>query len=114
MQNASPSSVPARSAAMSARAWPHAGHDVTLIDPWPAHVEAIRANGMNLYGMTEAERRTVQVNAMHITELQQLAKQRPIDIAFISVKSYDTIWATPDDPAVPRRPAASSSRCRTA
>ena len=37
-----------------------AGHDVTLIDPWPAHVEAIRANGMNLYGMTEAERRTVR------------------------------------------------------
>lgn len=72
----------------------HAGHDVTLIDPWPAHVEAIRANGMNLYGMSEAERRTIKVNAMHLTEVQNLAKQRPIDIAFISVKSYDTIWAT--------------------
>jgi 2-dehydropantoate 2-reductase len=71
----------------------HAGHDVTLIDPWPAHVEAIRANGMNLYGMTEAERRTVMVPAMHITEAQSLAKQRPIDIALISVKSFDTIWA---------------------
>src|SRR6185312_10682984 len=72
----------------------HAGHDVTLIDPWPEHVEAIRANGMNLYGMTEAERRTVKVNAIHLTEVQNLAKQRPIDIAFISMKSYDTIWAT--------------------
>lgn len=72
----------------------HAGHDVTLIDPWPAHVEAIRANGMNLYGMTAAERRTVHVPAMHLTEVQNLAKQRPIDIAFISVKSYDTIWAS--------------------
>jgi 2-dehydropantoate 2-reductase len=71
-----------------------AGHDVTLIDPWPAHVEAIRANGMNLYGMTEGERHTVKVNAIHLTEVQSLAKQRPIDIAFISVKSYDTIWAT--------------------
>lgn len=71
----------------------HAGHDVTLIDPWPAHVEAIRAHGMNLYGMTEAERRTVQVPALHITDAQTLAKQRPIDIALISVKSYDTIWA---------------------
>jgi 2-dehydropantoate 2-reductase len=70
------------------------GHDVTLIDPWPAHVEAIRANGMNLYGMTEAERRTVRVPVLHLTEVQALAKQRPIDIAFISVKSYDTIWAT--------------------
>ncbi|HJS87319.1 MAG TPA: 2-dehydropantoate 2-reductase N-terminal domain-containing protein, partial [Acetobacteraceae bacterium] len=28
------------------------GHDVTLIDPWPAHVEAIRAGGMRLSGMT--------------------------------------------------------------
>ena len=72
----------------------HAGHDVTLIDPWPEHVAAIRAHGMNLYGMTEAERRTVKVNAMHLTEVQSLAKQRPIDIAFVSVKSYDTIWAT--------------------
>ena len=31
---------------------------------------------------------------MHVTEAQDLAKQRPIDIAFIAVKSYDTIWAT--------------------
>src|SRR3974390_117706 len=56
----------------------HAGHDVTLIDPWPEHVEAIRANGMNLYGMTEAERRTVRVKTMHLTEVQDLAKHRPI------------------------------------
>ena len=70
------------------------GQDVTLIDPWPEHVEAIRAHGMELYGMTEAERRTVKVNAMHLTEVQSLAKQRPIDIAFVSVKSYDTVWAT--------------------
>ena len=70
------------------------GHDVTLIDPWPAHVEAMRADGMHLYGMTEAENRTIQVNAMHITDAQELAKQQPIDIAFIAVKSYDTVWAT--------------------
>ncbi len=31
---------------------------------------------------------------MHLTELQSLAKQRPIDIAIVSVKSYDTEWAT--------------------
>jgi 2-dehydropantoate 2-reductase len=71
-----------------------AGEDVTLIDPWPTHVEAVRTHGMELYGMTEAERRTVKVNAMHLTEVQSLAKQKPIDIAFISVKSYDTVWAT--------------------
>ena len=70
------------------------GHDVTLIDPWPAHVEAMRANGMRLYGMTEAENCAVRVNAMHITDVQELAKQKPIDIAFIAVKLYDTVWAT--------------------
>jgi 2-dehydropantoate 2-reductase len=70
------------------------GQDVTLIDPWPEHVEAIRAHGMELYGMTAAERRTVPVNAMHLTEVQSLTKQRPIDLAFVSVKSYDTVWAT--------------------
>src|SRR6201989_1318633 len=70
------------------------GHDVTLIDAWPAHVEAMRAAGLRLHGMTEPENHTVRVNAMHITEVQALAKQRPIDIAFIAVKSYDTVWAT--------------------
>lgn len=71
-----------------------AGHDVTLIDPWPAHVEAIRAGGMVLSGMTPAESRTVAVPALHLTQVQSLAKGRPIDIAFVAVKSYDTEWAT--------------------
>src|SRR3984957_5064360 len=70
------------------------GHDVTLIDPWPAHVEAMRADGMHLYGMTEAEDRTIRDNAMPVTEVQELAKQQPIDIAFIAVKSYAPVWAT--------------------
>ena len=40
------------------------GHDVTLIDPWPAHVEAIRSGGMHLYGMTEPENRVIKVDAI--------------------------------------------------
>jgi 2-dehydropantoate 2-reductase len=70
------------------------GHDVTLVDPWPEHVEAIRAHGLHLYGRTQEECCTVEVPTMHITELQSLSKQRPIDIAIVSVKSYDTEWAT--------------------
>jgi 2-dehydropantoate 2-reductase len=70
------------------------GHDVTLIDPWPEHIEAIRKRGLELTGVTEAERAVVEVPTMHLTEVQSLAKQRPIDIAFVSVKSYDTEWAT--------------------
>ena len=71
-----------------------AGHDVTLIDPWPEHVEQMKAHGMEIFGMTPQERMTVKVNAMHLTEVQNLAKQKPIDIAFVSVKSYDTVCAT--------------------
>ena len=70
------------------------GHDVTLIDPWPDHVEALKSNGMEIFGMTPEERMTVKVNAMHLTEVQNLAKQKPIDIAFVAVKSYDSVWAT--------------------
>ncbi len=70
------------------------GYDVTLIDPWPAHVEAIQAGGMRLSGMTAEETRTVRVNALHLTDVQRLAREAPIDVAFVSVKSYDTEWAT--------------------
>jgi 2-dehydropantoate 2-reductase len=71
-----------------------AGYDVTLIDPWPEHVEAIRRDGLEITGTTEAETFFVQAPTLHVTELQSLAKQKPIDIAFVSVKSYDTEWAT--------------------
>ncbi len=70
------------------------GHDVTLIDPWPEHVEAIRARGLDLTGMTAEECVVVNVPTMHLTEVQDFSKQRPIDIAIVSVKSYDTEWAT--------------------
>lgn len=68
------------------------GNDVTLIDPWPEHVEAIRARGLSLSGMTDEETCNVAVPTMHLTEVQSLSKQRPIDIAIIASKSYDTEW----------------------
>jgi 2-dehydropantoate 2-reductase len=69
------------------------GHDVTLIDPWPEHVDAVNANGLSLRGMTPAEAFTVQVPAIHLTDLQREAKGPGFDIVFLSVKSYDTRWA---------------------
>ena len=73
----------------------HHGHDVTLIDMWPENIEAIRSRGLELDGVTPEEKFTVtRAKTMHITEVQSLAKQKPIDIAFVSVKSYDTEWAT--------------------
>jgi 2-dehydropantoate 2-reductase len=68
------------------------GNDVTLIDSWPEHVETIRAHGLRLSGMTDEETYTVTIPTMHITEVQRLSKERPIDIAIVSCKSYDTEW----------------------
>ena len=67
------------------------GEDVTLIDPWPEHIEYIKQHGIQL-GSTEGEH-TVRVKALHLHEVQSLFKQ-PVDIAFICTKSYDTEWAT--------------------
>lgn len=71
-----------------------AGHDVTLIDAWPEHVEAMRHSGLHISGMTPAETVTVKVNALHIGDVQRVVKERPFDIVFMCVKSYDTEWAT--------------------
>jgi len=72
-----------------------AGHDVTLIDMWPAHVEAMRTNGLTLGGLTEPENFNVsQINAIHLSELHDMGRDTLFDIAFVSTKSYDTIWAT--------------------
>src|SRR5690606_37174710 len=71
------------------------GQDVTLIDAWPEHIEAIRARGLELDGVSEEDRVTVrEAKTMHLTEVQGVAKQKPFDVAFVSVKSYDTEWAT--------------------
>jgi 2-dehydropantoate 2-reductase len=70
------------------------GHDVTLVDAWPEHVEYMRKHGLQIAGMTPEERHSIPVRALHITDVQRFAKEKPIDIAFVSVKSYDTEWAT--------------------
>src|SRR3569832_127608 len=71
-----------------------AGEDVTFIDPWPEHVEHMRRHGLKVTHAREVPEFTVPVRALHVTDAQQLAKETPIDIAFISMKSYDTAWAT--------------------
>ncbi len=71
-----------------------AGEDVTYIDPWPENVEAIRSDGLRVTHIRDVEPFTVKPRALHVTEAQQLAKEAPIDIAFVCMKSYDTAWAT--------------------
>ena len=71
-----------------------AGEDVTFIDPWPQHVEHMRAHGLRVTHARDVPEFSVPVRALHLTEAQQLAKEAPVDIAFVCVKSYDTAWAT--------------------
>ena len=70
------------------------GQDVTVIDPWPEHVDYMKASGIELFGTTEEERHTVPVRALHVTEAEALSREKPVDIAFVCMKSYDTEWAT--------------------
>src|ERR1035437_5212728 len=66
------------------------GQDVTLIDMWPENVEANRSGGLELDGVTPEEKFTVKnVRTMHLTEVQSLSKQKPIDIAFVAVRSEE-------------------------
>ena len=67
-----------------------AGYNVTLIDSWKAHVDAINRDGLQLSepGMS----RSVSVPAYHTAELGALP-QAAADVAFICVKLYDTEWA---------------------
>lgn len=69
------------------------GEDVVFVDPWPEHVRAMNEKGLSLSGLTEAECFETPVRAIGLTEVQGLARERPIDIAFVCVKSYDTAWA---------------------
>lgn len=62
------------------------GEDVTLIDSWKEHVEAMRKNGLRITGSRGDV--TIKVKALHTSELSQLEKK--IDILFVAVKSYDT------------------------
>lgn len=71
-----------------------AGEDVVFIDGWPAHVDHMNKHGLKVTHARDVPEFTVPVRALHITDVQQLGKEKPIDIAFVSVKAYDTAWAT--------------------
>ncbi len=71
-----------------------AGHDVTILDFWHDNIEAIRRSGLQLSGLTPEETFSAPVETMHPHEVSNLARQAPIDIAFVSMKSYDTDWIT--------------------
>jgi 2-dehydropantoate 2-reductase len=65
-----------------------AGHDVTLVEQWPAHVEAMRHSGLRV----EMPAATVEVpvRAHHLCEVATL--RRPFDVVLIVLKAYDARW----------------------
>ncbi|MBS0642581.1 MAG: 2-dehydropantoate 2-reductase [Acetobacteraceae bacterium] len=71
-----------------------AGEDVTFIDPWPENVETMKAKGLKVTHIRDVPDWSTPVRALHLTELQQISKEKPFDIAFVCMKSYDTEWAT--------------------
>jgi 2-dehydropantoate 2-reductase len=66
-----------------------AGRDVTLIDLWPAHVDAMQQGGLKV--SAQDEEFTVKVTAVHLADV--CALRRPFDAVFLAVKSYDSVWA---------------------
>src|SRR5205814_9183731 len=70
-----------------------AGEDVTFVDAWPENVAEIKKIGLRITHHQGPEPSSARPRALHLTEAQQLAKEAPVDIAFICTKSYDTQWA---------------------
>ncbi|MDA0770982.1 MAG: 2-dehydropantoate 2-reductase [Chloroflexi bacterium] len=66
------------------------GHDITLIDMWGQHVDAMNEKGLSVQGSQGPF--TVPVKAVHVTDAINITE--PFDIIFLAVKSYDTEWSS--------------------
>ena len=66
-----------------------AGLDVTFIDQWPRHVEAMRDKGLTVNLPTRKIH--AEVKALHLCEVAEI--KEPFDIVFLVMKAYDTKWA---------------------
>lgn len=65
-----------------------AGNDITFIDQWPAHVEAMKAKELRV--SINGDEFQIPVRAMHLCELCNAKPE--FDIVFLTAKSYDTRW----------------------
>jgi 2-dehydropantoate 2-reductase len=66
----------------------NAGYDVTFVEQWPAHVEAMRENGIRVEMPHDVQ--TTRVHALHLCDVATL--RQPFDLVFVLVKAYDTRW----------------------
>lgn len=67
-----------------------AGFDVTFIEQWPAHVEAIREKGITVN--LPARTINARVPALHFCQVAEIKGK--FDLIFLVVKAYDTKWVT--------------------
>ncbi|WP_334594410.1 ketopantoate reductase family protein [Salinibacterium sp. CAN_S4] len=68
-----------------------AGLDVTFIEQWPAHVDAMRENGLTVH-LPDGTSENTGVAVFHFCQVAEL--RGTFDVVFISVKTYDTRWVT--------------------
>jgi 2-dehydropantoate 2-reductase len=66
-----------------------AGEDVVFVEQWPAHVEAMRADGITV--VMPERTINVPVRALHLCEVATL--RETFDVVLLLVKAYDTRWA---------------------
>ena len=66
-----------------------AGLDVTFIEQWPSHVEAMRANGIRI----EMPEQTLTTPVRVFNLCEAAALRETFDVVLIVVKAYDTRWA---------------------
>lgn len=67
-----------------------AGLDVSMIDMWGEHVEAMRANGLTI--KTGDEERNIKVNAYHLSDVCTFTEK--FDVVLLTSNGYDTRWLT--------------------
>lgn len=67
-----------------------AGLDVTWIEQWPAHVDAMRENGIEVR-LPEGTVTTTGLKVLHLCQVAELRDD--FDIVYLVVKAYDTRWA---------------------
>ncbi|MGE0559872.1 MAG: ketopantoate reductase family protein [Burkholderiales bacterium] len=66
-----------------------AGYDVTLIDQWPAHVKAMKTNGLKV--QFRDSQFQVPVKALNLCDLAA-ARDLAFDLVFLAAKSNDHRW----------------------
>jgi 2-dehydropantoate 2-reductase len=67
----------------------NAGFDVTCIEQWPAHVEAIRERGVEVR-TPQGDSSITRLRIHHLCEVAEL--RDPFDLVYVVTKAYDARW----------------------